>query len=141
MDNKQQMGQNIRAYRQLRGMTQAALAEAIGCAPNTISMYETGKREPDMDAIEAIADIFNVSIRDLVPDKEPKALPAVSSISGLLPEHTYYHEAINGVVTLSDPDGREDPLLAMYVGMSRLSEEDKQKLLDVAKVMFPDAFH
>jgi repressor LexA len=50
-------------------MSQAELAEAVGCAASTIAMYETGKREPDMDTIEAIADVFNVRIRDLVPDK------------------------------------------------------------------------
>lgn len=74
MDNKQILGQNIKDYRQLRGMTQAQLADAIGCASSTIAMYETGKREPDMDTIEAIADIFNVRKRDLIPD-DGKQIP------------------------------------------------------------------
>lgn len=69
MGNKEVLGKNIRDYRQLRNMTQAQLAEAIGVAPSTISMYETGVREPDMDTIEAIADIFNIRKRDLVPEK------------------------------------------------------------------------
>lgn len=70
MDNKQILGRNIMNYRTLRGMTQSQLASELGCAASTVAMYETGKREPDMDTIEAIADIFNISICDLVPNKK-----------------------------------------------------------------------
>lgn len=50
----------------MRNLTQAMLAESIQVSPSTIAMYETGKREPDMDTIEAIADILNVRIIDLI---------------------------------------------------------------------------
>lgn len=69
MSNKTELGKNIRSYRILRNYTQARLAEEIGVSASTIAMYETGQREPDMDMIEAIADILNVSIHDLVPGK------------------------------------------------------------------------
>lgn len=70
MGNKDELGKLIRLYRQSRGITQAQLAEMLNCAPSTIAMYETGKREPDMDTIEALADVFNIRKRDLVPDEE-----------------------------------------------------------------------
>ena len=70
MSNKTELGKNIRSYRILRNYTQARLAEEAGTSASAIAMYETGQREPDMDTIEAIADILNVSIHDLVPGKK-----------------------------------------------------------------------
>ena len=46
--------------RMSRGMSQIDLAEALHCGQSTIAMYETGKRQPDMDTVDCLADIFNV---------------------------------------------------------------------------------
>ena len=75
VDNKLKTGKLIRSYRVLHNLTQAELAEAAGLSASAIAMYETGKREPDIDTIEAIADVFNISTHDLVPNKTP-SLPA-----------------------------------------------------------------
>ena len=68
MTNKSELGKRIRLYRQSRNMSQARLAEIIGKSVGAIGMYETGKREPDLDTVEALADAFNVSMRDMMPD-------------------------------------------------------------------------
>lgn len=47
------------------GLTQAELALRLGLAKSTISMYERGKREPDFETLEAIADYFNVDMNRL----------------------------------------------------------------------------
>lgn len=60
MDRKKEIGQRIRAMRMSRGMSQFDLAEALHCGQSTIAMYETGKRTPDMDTVDYLADIFNV---------------------------------------------------------------------------------
>ena len=57
---KIELGKRIRVMRSSRGLTQAQLAEQIGVSSSTIAMYEIGKRVPDMDTVEALADIFNV---------------------------------------------------------------------------------
>ena len=59
MDNKQ-IGEMIRLRRLALGMTQEQLAEAIGVSPSAVSMYECGSRRPRGDAVEALADLFNV---------------------------------------------------------------------------------
>lgn len=135
MDNKQILGQNIRNYRQLRGMTQTQLANALGCASSTVAMYETGKREPDMDTIEAIADIFNIRIRDLVPDRIATPEETLAYVKSLTQPH--YHAAVSGFIT---SNGSDDYVRQVLSGMERLSEYDQKKLLDMARVMFPDAF-
>lgn len=67
MGIKDEIAIKIRMMRKAKGMTQEDLAKAIGQSPSSITMYETGRRTPDYDVLETIADVFNVSIFDLVP--------------------------------------------------------------------------
>lgn len=62
------------------GLTQAELALRLGLAKSTISMYERGKREPDFETLEAIADYFNVDMNRLT-GISPSSVPAPSDIS------------------------------------------------------------
>ncbi len=76
MGNKEDIGRNIKHCRQLRNLTQAQLGESIGLAESTISMYESGKREPDMDTIETIADVLNVRMIDIIPKATDQSFSA-----------------------------------------------------------------
>lgn len=56
----------IRDLREDRDLRQSDLAAATGIDQRTISNYETGKSNPDSDALIRLADFFNVSIDYLV---------------------------------------------------------------------------
>ncbi|MDY2628770.1 MAG: S24 family peptidase [Lachnospiraceae bacterium] len=56
----------LKILRARENMSQAELAEKLGVAKSTISMYEVGKREPDFVTLEAIADFFNVDMNYLL---------------------------------------------------------------------------
>lgn len=45
-----------------QGLSQAALAKALGMSTGLIGMYESGKRMPSVEAQEILADYFNVSL-------------------------------------------------------------------------------
>ena len=62
MMTRKQVGELIRTRRMSRGWTQEQLAEKLGCSTSAIGMYESGKRLPKNEVIEALADIFNVPI-------------------------------------------------------------------------------
>lgn len=47
-------------------MSQAELADKLGVSKSTVGMYELGKREPDFETLEAIADLFNVNMNFLL---------------------------------------------------------------------------
>jgi len=51
----------IRELREARGLSQEQLAQAIGTTNQTISNYETGTTEPDIDAITKLCQFFNVT--------------------------------------------------------------------------------
>ena len=70
MGNKEDLGIRIRTMRQSRGMTQAELAKLIGQSQSSITMYETGRREPEFDVLEALADVFNVPMSAFVQKNE-----------------------------------------------------------------------
>lgn len=52
----------IKLLRTERGITQEQLASMLKVSRGTIGMYESGKREPDFETSEAIADVFNVDM-------------------------------------------------------------------------------
>lgn len=55
-------GSVLRALRKQHRMTQADLARALGVAESAISMWELGRRNPDREMMEQIADYFNVDM-------------------------------------------------------------------------------
>lgn len=55
MDLKQALGANIRHHRRAQGMTQEALAEAVGVSIETVGKIERGVAAPSFDTVERIA--------------------------------------------------------------------------------------
>ena len=60
------MKNRIRDLREDRDMRQSDLAAAVGIDQRTISNYETGKTNPDSDALIKLAEFFGVTIDYLV---------------------------------------------------------------------------
>lgn len=57
-----ELGERTKVGRISRNMTQSRLAALVGVAASTVGMWEQGRREPDLDTIEALADIYNVPV-------------------------------------------------------------------------------
>ena len=66
MGKREQIGLRIRTMRKSRNMTQEDLAKAIDQSASSITMYETGRREPDLETLEAMADVFNVTLGSII---------------------------------------------------------------------------
>lgn len=57
---------NLVSMRKIHGYSQDELAEKIGVTRQTLSKYETGESLPDIERCRLMADIFGVSIDDLI---------------------------------------------------------------------------
>lgn len=57
--------ESIRFFRRKLGLTQTELAKKIGCSLDTISRYETNKREPRATDLLRMADVFGCSVDEL----------------------------------------------------------------------------
>lgn len=63
-------GENpIRVWREHRGLTVKALAEAAGITPAYLSQLETGKRDGTVATVKKLADALGVSVDDLVGER------------------------------------------------------------------------
>ena len=66
------LGERIKQLRKERGMYQQALANALQVSKSTVAMWETDKREPDIQTIKRIAEFFCVSIDYLLGKTDQK---------------------------------------------------------------------
>ena len=57
--------ESIRFFRRKLGLTQTELARKIGCSLDTISRYETDKREPRASDLFKMANVFGCSVDEL----------------------------------------------------------------------------
>lgn len=58
--------ERLKELRKRRGLSQVVLAERLGLSKSTIGAYETGDITPSLDALNLLADFFNVDINYLL---------------------------------------------------------------------------
>lgn len=66
---KKIIGSRIKAHRKIKGVTQAALAEAIDCEVTSIGRYERAETAPDGEQLIRMAEYFGISPMDFLPVK------------------------------------------------------------------------
>lgn len=69
-------GERLASLRKRKGLSQYALAERLNFSRGQLSNYEQGKREPDYNTLQKIADFFEVSVDYLLgrtdkPNEDP----------------------------------------------------------------------
>lgn len=70
-------GKNIKKIRSIRGLTQVQLADMLEVSRGVVSSYEEGRAEPKIETILKTAEMFSVSIDDLL-----KTTLTVNQLSG-----------------------------------------------------------
>lgn len=94
-------GVRLKYLRMQDKLTQTELGNALEIAKSTISMYESGKREPDFETIEKFADYFNVDMATFFPSGEIEKT-ADPKADGLSPKENELLALYRGV----NPDGQ-----------------------------------
>lgn len=100
-------------------MTQEDLAKAIGQSASSITMYETGRREPDFETLEALADAFNVTLASFVSDDE-------------------YRKKWSDYLEIHEPPDvpRTSEARILAKGIDKLPQEQREQALAVIRAMF-----
>lgn len=91
---------NLQQIRIRKGFTQKQVADVIGCLPSVYSRYETGAREPSIVVLNDIADLFEVSVDELVGRDVPLRI-----------ELTEYEEELIAASRSADDRARQDALV------------------------------
>lgn len=58
--------ENLRDLRRLAGLTQEQAAQQVGLTRQAISSYESGRTQPDLDTLEALAKVYGAEITDVL---------------------------------------------------------------------------
>ncbi len=72
---KNNIATNLRFLRNRHGLSQEEVAEKIGVSRQSVAKWENGDSLPDILKCEALADLYNVSLNDLV-HYDPDAYPS-----------------------------------------------------------------
>ncbi len=74
------VGENIKKSREKKGLSQENLADALNVTRQTVSSWETGRTEPDLDTLHRIAQVLEVTVEELIYShrlKEPTVIQQV----------------------------------------------------------------
>lgn len=97
---KKQIGANIASYRKRGRLTQADLAEKLNYSDKAISKWERGESTPDVATMVQLADLFDVSVNDLLedPNKLPNNPGAVERVMEKAVEKTLKRKANKPII-------------------------------------------
>lgn len=90
---------NLKLLRKQKKMTQQDVANHLGCTPGVYSRYETGIREPSIETLIKLANLFDVSVDHLIGRQ------AIAS-AGL----STYEQTLVTAARSADERAREDAL-------------------------------
>ena len=100
------LSQNIRTLRARKGLSQDELAARLHVVRQTVSKWEQGLSVPDADMLVQLADIFEVSVGELLGEQLPQAgqhseLEAIAlkleQLNALLAERNAQHRRLQRV--------------------------------------------
>jgi len=106
----------LKELRTKKGLSQAELAEKLGFSTGLIGMYESGKRKPSDEALEALADFFNISI-DYLMGKDDKSVYYLDPDTAELAQEIY--------------DDKNKQML--FSATRDISKEDMQFVIDMVE--------
>ena len=66
---------NLKRLRKSRNLKQEDLAEKLNVTRQTVSGWETGRRQPDLDMLKNLADVLEADIQELIYGTKPGAYP------------------------------------------------------------------
>lgn len=66
---------NLKRLRKARELKQEDLAEQLNVTRQTVSGWETGRRQPDLDTLKLLAEALNADIHELIYGQKPGEYP------------------------------------------------------------------
>ena len=99
---RSQLGANIAAYRKQNGFTQAALAEKLNYSDKAVSKWERGESLPDLMTLVQLANVFEVTVDDLLRDHNalPENIVKVEQVMSRAVEKTLNRKADKRIMQL-----------------------------------------
>ncbi|GIO25560.1 helix-turn-helix domain-containing protein [Ornithinibacillus bavariensis] len=95
----------LQLIRKEKKLSRAELADMLGISYSTVAKYESGTREPDLDTLEKISIIFNVTTDYLLGKSDKSHLTEVITIESMIEkiakEFTYADLMFNDLANMT----------------------------------------
>lgn len=117
-DDVTSLGARLKYARHRSGLQQKYVAKKLGITPSALSGYEKDHREPSLEILQKLAEIYDVPLEYLVSGKtsdDKQSPPDWYDLKELLEESTLWFDGVE------------------------LSERDKQRVKDVLTGLFWDS--
>lgn len=111
MFDMKQIGKKITDLRKLNNMTQMELADELGISFQAVSNWERGNTMPDISKLPELADIFHISVDELLNGKAPLVDAVLNdTIDEYIEEGRMTEQDITDTLPLLKPDQAEEIL-------------------------------
>lgn len=122
------IGERIKSLRESKGYNMRQMAAALNLPYTTYVNYEKGAREPNSEQLILISKYFGVSIDYLLGRTD---IPVPSDNS-----------EYKNLMDFSNSTVEEEPeeLVILNRAAKKMTPENRQKLLDMARIMFKEDF-
>ncbi|NQX27129.1 helix-turn-helix domain-containing protein [Microbacteriaceae bacterium VKM Ac-2854] len=111
------LGQRIRHFRTQRGLTLGQLATRVGVSGSQLSLVETGRREPRLSLMQAIANGLGIELAQLLSDEPPTERAALEIELARVQKGSLYRSL--GLAEFKVNKGLPTPVLEAFLGVYR----------------------
>lgn len=145
MFDLQKFGEGISSLRKNKDMTQFELADLIGISRQAISRYECGESFPDISVLSRMAEIFGISLGELISKGDPTQAEAAILEAAASEKINEMPDEIYGILGISKDLVNIAPLLkasTLDIIASKLSVHgiDISALVSLAKYLNGPSF-
>lgn len=135
------LGEKIKLYRENKKMTQNEVAGILDVSPATISKYESDALEPNIESLKRLAELFEISVDELLNEEEKKFDISKINVLDILREqknmklkgNLYHNTQITFAYNTNHIEGSkltEDQTMYIYETNTLLAEKDTITDLD-----------
>lgn len=119
------IGNRLKELREELKLLQKELADKLNLTQQTISLYESNKREPDFDILEKIADFFDISVDYLLGRTDIKHTISKATDNLEISESTEISSISDDIKDLT-PESQAD--LKKYIELLKIKDmKDRNK--------------
>jgi transcriptional regulator with XRE-family HTH domain len=74
------LSDNIKKFRKANGLSREDLSTKLGISVHTLSKYEQGQREPNVDMLNKISNIFGITINELTGSEKDISISSIEDL-------------------------------------------------------------
>lgn len=122
-----ELGNILAQLRKEKGLSQRELATSLGVSNGAVAMWETNRRQPDIEMLIRIAQFYNVSIDYLSGNIQVLSTTKMQNLSSTEIKLIKYYQS---VLNLNEPDTKTKNKITEFFPFASILSREEQELLE-----------